>query len=181
MRRILISGPLAAMAALWLTSSALAGGFAITTLDPLPHTMQAGETYRIGYLIRQHGVTPVRDATPKIVISRGTERVTFVGIAEGGPGHYVSDVTFPTDGDWLWEVDQSPFPLPQSLGSIRVAPVPAPAVAEARVTIVEKPQPPAELALLGLVALAFAGAGVALRQMKRVARPVQLGSWSPGD
>jgi hypothetical protein len=215
MRRIWISVPLAAMAALWLTSSALAGGFAITTLDPLPHGMQAGQTYQIGYLIRQHGVTPIRDATPSILISRGTERWTFAGRAQGAAGHYVSDVTFPADGDWLWEVDQSPFPMPQTLGSISVAaipapvaaealvpapvvaeaPVPAPVVAEALVpapvvaeapvpspalaeapavvsfAIVQRPRPPAELALLGVVALAFAGVGGALRQVKRVARP----------
>jgi hypothetical protein len=195
MRRIWISVPLAAMAALWLTSSALAGGFAITTLDPLPHGMQAGQTYQIGYLIRQHGVTPIRDATPSILISRGTERWTFAGRAEGAAGHYVSDVTFPADGDWLWEVDQSPFPMPQTLGSISVAAIPAPVVAEAlvpapvvaealvpapvvaeapavvSVAIVERPRPPAELALLGVVALAFAGVGGALRQVKRVARP----------
>jgi hypothetical protein len=172
MRRILISVPLAAMAALWLTSSALAGGFAVTTLDPLPQWMHAGQSYRIGYMIRQHGVTPVRDATPKIVISRGTERVTFVGIAEGGPGHYVSDVTFPSDGDWLWVVDQSPFPIPQTLGTISVVAALAPAAAEAPVP--EKPRPPAELALLGLVALAAAGVGVALRQVKVVATPSAL-------
>jgi hypothetical protein len=175
MRRISISASLAAMATLWLTSSALAGGFAITTLDPLPQAIQSGQTYGIGYVIRQHGVTPVRDATPKIIISRGAERLTFAGRAEGLPGHYISDVTFPDAGDWLWEVDQSPFPLPQTLGSISVAPVLAPATADAPVAVDERPRPPAELALLGVVALAFAGVGVALRQTKRVATPAATG------
>jgi hypothetical protein len=149
------------MATLWLTSSALAGGFAITTLDTVPQDIRAGQTYPIGYTIRQHGVTPVRDATPKVIISSVSgERLSFAGSAEGEPGHYVSQVTFPSEGEWAWEVDQSPFPAPQKLGSIAVAAVPAPIVVA-----------PAELALLGLVALAAVGVGVALRQVKRVARP----------
>src|SRR5207302_11249300 len=135
MRLIWLRVLLAAMAGLWFTSSALAGGVAVTTLDSLPQAMQAGQTYRIGYLIRLHGVAPFTNARPKIVISRGTERLTFAGVAEGTAGHYVSDVTFPDSGDWLWEVDQSPFPMSQMLGSISVAPVLAPTATEALATI----------------------------------------------
>jgi hypothetical protein len=191
MQRLWISLPLAALATLWLTSSALAGGYAITTLDPVPHGMQAGQTYRIGYMIRQHGVSPVRDATPTIIIIRVGERLSFAGMADGAPGHYASDITFPTDGEWTWSVDQSPFPMPQMLGSIMVAPLvaqpalttavepdpivvpvevaqPAPVPVDIPITLAVKAQPPAELALLGLVALAAAGVGVALRQVRRV-------------
>jgi hypothetical protein len=143
--------------AMFSTSSvALAGGFAVTTLDALPSPV-AGQTYRVGFMVRQHGVTPVRDATPAILVERGSERLRFAAIADGPAGHYVANVTFPTDGEWTWSVDQAPFPMPQQLGTIRVA---AP--------IAPLPQrPPAELALLGIVGLA----GLLILPVKRVTTP----------
>src|SRR5919197_1411768 len=103
MRRLFLSAPLAGLAMLWCTSAALAGGWAVTTLDALPQQMQAGQTNRIGFMMRQHGVQPI----------------TFGTIAEGGPGHYVAEVTFPHDGEWVWYVDQAPF-QPQTLGAITI-------------------------------------------------------------
>src|SRR5438128_12344573 len=44
------------------TPSVFAGGWAITTLDSLPNELRAGETYAIGYVIRQHGQTPFTGA-----------------------------------------------------------------------------------------------------------------------
>jgi hypothetical protein len=43
----------------------------------------------------------------------------FPGVAEGAPGHYVSEVRFPAAGEWTWEVDQSPFER-QALGKVTV-------------------------------------------------------------
>jgi hypothetical protein len=108
--------------------TALAGGFAVTTLDELPHQMRANATYRIGYTIRQHGVTPVTSASTRIVAQFSTTGATlaFVGAPEGAPGHYVADVTFPEEGTWQWQVEQGPF-APQQLGMISVASASVPA------------------------------------------------------
>ena len=55
------------LALVW-TPSVFAGGWAVTTLDPLPNELRAGETYAIGYVIRQHGQTPFTSAQTAIEI-----------------------------------------------------------------------------------------------------------------
>src|SRR5262245_50001643 len=116
-RRLLIALVAGGVATLTWSATALAGGWAVTTLDSLPEGMRAGETYRIGYTIRQHGSSPFSGATPAIRIYRTGAATTFAGRPDGTPGHYVSDVTFPADGEWSWTALQEPF-QPQPLGSI---------------------------------------------------------------
>ena len=117
---------LALLGLLALVGPVLAGGWAVTTLDALPEDgFRTGETYRVGYMIRQHGQTPYPGARTEIIIrSSAGEASRFPGVAEGTVGHYVAEVTFPAAGDWSWEVTQGPFE-PQKLGSLRVQ---APAV-----------------------------------------------------
>ena len=104
-------------------SSAFAGGWAVTTLDPLPNELRAGQTYAIGYTIRQHGQTPFASAQTAIEIrsSRSQAPQRFRAVPDGPPGHYVAQVTFPTAGEWQWDVDQTPF-APQALGTITILP-----------------------------------------------------------
>ena len=84
--KLLFGVPLAALAMLWMSSAALAGGFAVTTLDPLPQAFHAGQTYRIGYVIRQHGVTPFTRAQPRIRISiENGEQLSFAGFPRARP------------------------------------------------------------------------------------------------
>ena len=108
------------LALVW-TPSVFAGGWAITTLDPLPNELRAGQTYAIGYVIRQHGQTPFTSAQTAIEIrspdSQAPQR--FRAVPDGAPGHYVAQVTFPTAGEWQWDVDQAPF-APQALGTVTV-------------------------------------------------------------
>ena len=108
------------LALVW-TPSVFAGGWAVTTLDPLPNELRAGETYAIGYVIRQHGQTPFTSAQTAIEIRSSGSQVPqrFRAVADGAPGHYIAQVTFPTAGEWQWDVDQTPF-APQALGTITV-------------------------------------------------------------
>ena len=186
MRSLRNSVLLVAAAMLWATSSALAGGWSVTTLDAVSSEMEAGQAYQIGYVMRQHGVTPVRDGEPRILLSRADRPAAilaaFPGRADGAPGHYVSDVTFPSAGDWLWAVDQHPFPITQTLGSITIAGPPTvaqaqtvPAVAEVQTVAARKTPPPAEWALLGLALLGLGGGGAALLQARRMTRPTTAG------
>ena len=122
-----------------LAGSALAGGWAVTTIDALPEGgFVAGRTYRLGYTIRQHGQTPFDGAKTSITIISASdrERYHFQGIPDGKPGHYVAEVTFPSEGAWDWEVSQYPFAI-QTLGTIAVGPAaavgPAPGVGESLV------------------------------------------------
>ena len=101
--------------------AAMAGGWAVTTLDPLPRLLVAGESTSVGFTIRQHGATPIAIDNTSIVIVRlgGADRHVFPGRTDGPVGHYVSDVSFPTSGPWNWQVEQGWFGT-QELGSINV-------------------------------------------------------------
>jgi len=116
-----------------LAPTAFAGGWAVTTLDEVPATLHAGETYAIGYTIRQHGQTPLVTSQSAIEIRNSGSGVThrFVGQAAGPQGHYVAQVHFPDAGEWEWTADQAPFQR-QALGAITVAEA-APANAAASV------------------------------------------------
>ena len=121
-RRVRASMLLAFFGLMCVSAPALAGGFAVTTLDGVPRDLRANETYRIGYTIRQHGVTPLVSASTRIVAQSSTTRETaaFVGAPEGAPGHYVAEVRFPSEGTWVWQVEQGPF-APQQLGAISIS------------------------------------------------------------
>ena len=90
---------------------ARAGGWAITSLDEIPVEIHAGETYDIGYTILQHGQTPFEGADTYLSIWReaADEAMTFAGRAEGAPGHYLAEVSFPVAGEWSWSVHQDWF------------------------------------------------------------------------
>lgn len=109
-----------------------AGGWAVTTLDPLAATPVAGEEVDVGFTIRQHGVRPVAVDDVSIVVtdtSGGTN--SFVAVPEGPVGHYVAAVTFPAGGAQRWHVEQGWFG-PQDLGVVEVAPgTPPPTTAAA--------------------------------------------------
>jgi len=112
---------LLASLALALGTPAAAGGWAMTTFDQLPPEFVAGQTYRLGYTIRQHGATPIRVDRTEIVVIRavGGVALSFAGVPEGSLGHYVADVTLPA-GTYSWRVTQEPFAA-QDLGNLTVA------------------------------------------------------------
>ncbi len=93
-------------ALLLLISPALAGGFAVITLDELPREVRAGETIQIALMLRAHGHTPVDGVhvTLEAVHQATGARIEAVGQQHGVPGHYVIDVVFPTDGEWAWTI-----------------------------------------------------------------------------
>ncbi len=146
-----------ALLTLTLAMPALAGGWAVTTLDSLPDRFVAGETYELGYTIRQHGVTPVNvDKTQVRISEDGGKRLSFDGIRDGGTGHYIAKVSFPKAGAWTWEVTQEPF-APHALGPI-TAVAPPLAAGQASAPPVPAQQPRSEPLIVLGIALALAGA-----------------------
>ena len=119
MQRRLVTAILAALALLALSVRALAGGWAVTTFDSLPDAFYAGQSYTLGYTIRQHGVTPISVDRTEIIALHSAKTVSFPGKADGSIGHYVANVYFPADGAWTWQVTQGPF-APQDLGTLAV-------------------------------------------------------------
>ena len=87
--RVGVSVVLVLLGLMGLSVPAFAGGFAVTTFDQLPTTLRADETYRLGYTIRQHGLTPLPAIATRVVARRQEtgQAVAFVGAASGAPGH----------------------------------------------------------------------------------------------
>lgn len=88
-------------------SSALAGGWAVVTLDALPTRVVAGEPLTVGFVVRQHGVRPMGGLTPLVIaVHAGTgEKVTAAASPSGEEGHYSATITFPGGGVWQWVVN----------------------------------------------------------------------------
>ena len=88
-----------------------AGGWAAVTLDSLPVAPRAGEEIRIGFTIRQHGVTPINTARPYLEAENEAtgESLRVAARQEGAVGHFIVDVTFPSAGSWRWAINLESF------------------------------------------------------------------------
>lgn len=172
--RILVASLLLLVA---LGTPAAAGGWAVTTLDQVPPDVHAGQTYAIGYTVRQHGVTPIDlgkmggSTEIQVTAPDGAKTLHYPGVPEGATGHYVAQVTFPYDGTWTWTVTQGPF-QPQPLGTVTIGASAAATEAPARPAPVAVPagvpQPTGPNALL-VVALLLASSGAAVLFGSRLA------------
>jgi hypothetical protein len=92
---------LAAVAFAALTGTAHAGGWATVELGQMPSGLVAGEPWRVELIVKQHGIRPMENVTPKVEISSGAGDVrTFRARPTKKVGHYVAEVTFPTAGEW---------------------------------------------------------------------------------
>lgn len=77
------------------------GGWATIHPDPLPTAMTAGARVELGFLVKQHGVTPLGGLKPTVLIRQGTEPATTFHATPGKEkGRYVAALTFPRAGDW---------------------------------------------------------------------------------
>jgi hypothetical protein len=171
---------LASVGVLASAPAASAGGWAMSSLDPMSVPV-AGEEVEVGFTIRQHGVTPVdpdeQGGEPVAVAVRAASggEVRFPARQDGPTGHYVADVTFPEAGGARWEIRQGWFGA-HDLGEIEVAAAPlaqqpasaAPAGEDA--TAADHRWPAAARAAAMMVAVA--GWGVAVADARRSRRRV---------
>jgi hypothetical protein len=145
-------------------SSALAGGWAVTSLDPLPDELRADALYQIGYTIRQHGQTPYPNAATSLELTAPDGRtLRFDARAGAQPGQYVAEVRFPAAGGYSWRVNQDWFGV-QELGTITVLPA-APAGSPSAAAL-PAPATASEPALLRLALSLAAGGALVLFGMK---------------
>lgn len=115
-RGALLAGIVALLAVAASVQTAQAGGWAVVTLDSTPIDVRAGETLRIGFMVRQHGQTPIHQAfgeRVKAVLSArnttGEGTVQVEALADTPIGHFVVEATFPSEGVWSWEITPAPF------------------------------------------------------------------------
>lgn len=111
MRKITRSFTVALALLLITTITATAGGWAVITLDELPGQIVAGQSFTIGFTVRQHGRTLRDDLAPILRFNRSDAKdsLDFTAKREGDSGHYVASVTLPNDGQWNWKVDIEQF------------------------------------------------------------------------
>jgi cytochrome c2 len=85
---------------------ALAGGWAVVTLEDLPTQVVAGEPITLEFSVRQHGRTLVPGYEP-VIHARNQitgETVRATASPSGQVGHYRATLTLPSTGDWAWTV-----------------------------------------------------------------------------
>lgn len=115
-----VSLVLALALALALSIPALAGGWAVITLDELPSGVIAGDPFTVGFTVLQHGRTPMTDLDPTILAeSSAGEKFIVLAKPEGKPGHYAATITFPSEGDWEWKIQA--FTMEQKMPTLSVA------------------------------------------------------------
>lgn len=160
-RRSLFGLAMAIVALLALATPALAGGWALVTLDALPREVRAGASLQLGFTVLQHGKTPTNKnlngdpLKPVLTASRqggaaGTAPTADTSIRaearqEGPAGHFVVDVIFPSDGVWDWQIALPTFYVqdsPSGSNAAIMAPLtvlPAAPAAAAQPAVAEQP------------------------------------------
>ena len=100
-----------ALSLITISAPVLAGGYAVVRLDEPPGDVVAGQPWRFGFMVRQHDITPTNDVVPIITAThRETgEEITATGRQEGAVGHFIAELTFPSAGEWKWEILPDPF------------------------------------------------------------------------
>jgi hypothetical protein len=115
MRKALI---LAAVGALVLTSTALAGGWATVKLSSSPRNVSAGQPWVVDVTVLQHGLAtqPLGGLKPTLTIRKvASARTTSSSVEDpqlrtfkakptGKVGVYRARVVFPSAGTWRYEV-----------------------------------------------------------------------------
>ena len=114
-------------------AGAWAGGMATAGLSSTPAGKAPGEKWDVDITIMQHGVTPMTDVTPAVVITLpdGGEK-RFPGTKTDTPGVYRASVVFPEAGTYSYRVDDGfTNAVPHTFPPVEIsgAPVSAPAAA----------------------------------------------------
>ena len=132
MRRILVVLVLVLTSGLFVTSTAQAGNWEETLLDPPPARIEPGVTYTLGYWILQHGSYPFMEGdlgpTALVATDADGDRVEFPGLATKTAGHYSAEAVFPHAGTWTISSKHAILmadPLVATVtvpGSVRIAP-----------------------------------------------------------
>ena len=174
-RRSIFAFGLVILSMLALAVPALAGGWAVVTLDSLPRALHAGESIQLGFTVLQHGKTPtnrdldgnpltpvlkaIKQAGAATTAAKAAETISIKARQQGPTGHYVVDLAFPSDGSWDWQIEVPTYYVQDSpsgqnaaiFAPLTVLPAAVPAVAPA----------PAAASWLGLSPAALRWAGVA--------------------
>ena len=117
-----ISIGLALLFVLVFTFPAFAGGWAVITLDELPSNVVADKPVTIGFMVLQHGRTPMAGLYPTITAQLSSaETMSISAEPQGKTGHYVATLTFPKEGNWEWSIQAFTMHQPMPMLSVAAA------------------------------------------------------------
>jgi hypothetical protein len=117
-----ISIGLTLLLVLVFTFPVFAGGWAVITLDELPSNVVAGEPVTIGFMVLQHGRTPMAGLYPTITAQLSpAETMSISAESDGKTGHYVATLTFPKEGNWEWSIQAFTMHQPMPILSVAAA------------------------------------------------------------
>lgn len=169
-RRWTLATMLTLLAMLALPLAASAGGWAVVTLDALPQGVRAGQTLTLGFVVRQHGVTPINapygagsTMQPRLTARNQSSGETLQAVArqEGAVGHFTVEVTFPSAGAWDWEIAPEPFAATK-LGTLTVLPAAGANSAQPATGVTSGAPQPSATRILSLTPVALRWVGLAL-------------------
>ena len=78
----------------------LRGGWATITVDHLPDYAVVGKPLTLTFMVRQHGVTPLKGLRPTLEARAGRLQARAEATAGKTAGQYVVSVALPEAGDW---------------------------------------------------------------------------------
>ena len=114
--KVTMTGLIILLSIFGFKNNALAGGWAMVTLDSLPSAVHASETLHLGFMVRQHGVTPVNMAweeplKPVLLANNPAsgETIRVEARQQGTVGHFVVEAIFPHPGTWHWSITLEPL------------------------------------------------------------------------
>ena len=188
--RTLVALPLALLAVLAMSATALAGGWAAVTMAEPPSDITPGEEATVEMTVLQHNETPVD--WPRItVVATNADTGAIVrakaSAVSGQLGQYQATLTLPTDGEWAITYESPDLVMDGSatLAVAAIPPVPAapaaPPAPPAALAAEPAPTAPAAVASPGnlLVPFALVVAGILLiglfaaLLMRRHAEPIE--------
>jgi mono/diheme cytochrome c family protein len=76
------------------------GGWATVTLDQLPDYLVAAKPSSLSFMVRQHGVTPLKGVQPTLEARAGSRAARGNVVPGSKDGQYVATFTLPAPGDW---------------------------------------------------------------------------------
>lgn len=110
-------------------SSAPLGGWATVTVDDLPDYIEAGKPLTLSFMVRQHGVEPMKGVHPTLDARNGGALARAAAEPGSVAGRYVAVLPLKQPGDWTITIHSGHGNSKLTLLPIRAIPAGTPAPA----------------------------------------------------
>jgi hypothetical protein len=84
---------------------AFVGGWATISVEDLPDHLVASQPTILTFTVRQHGVSPLSDLTPRVIAVNAKQRLQVVAKPTSTKGQYQASLVIPGEGTWAITVE----------------------------------------------------------------------------